>query len=173
MELAIEFAKLLIPAALVLYAMYLTVNSFLKKEFQKNLLESRMKNNDVVLPIRLQAYERISLFLERIAPGNLVTRIGTQQYTAKEFQTIMIKEVREEFNHNLSQQVYMSHDLWQSIKGTLEQYISLINTAGAEVGENAKGIDLVKKLFEKMAEKNFNAIEEDLAQVKAEIQQLF
>lgn len=173
MELAIEFAKLLIPAALVLYAMYLTVNSFLKKDFQKNLLETRMKNNDVVLPIRLQAYERMSLFLERITPGNLVTRLGNQQYKAKEFQTLMIKEIREEFNHNLSQQVYMSHELWQSIKNTVEQYVSLINTAGAEMDDNANGLELAKKLFEKMAEKNFNAIEENLEQLKAEIQQLF
>jgi len=173
MDLAIEFAKLLIPAALVLYAMYLTVNSFLKKEFQKNLLESRMKNNETVLPIRLQAYERISLFLERISPGNLVTRLNTQQYSAKEFQTLMIREIREEFNHNLSQQVYMSHELWESIKSTLEQYVSLINTTGAEMNEDAKGLDLAKKLFERMAEKNFNAFEQDLAQLKAEIQQLF
>lgn len=173
MDLAIEFAKLLIPAALVLYAMYLTVNSFLKKDFQKKLLETRMKNNEVVLPIRLQAYERMSLFLERISPGNLVSRLGNQQFSAKEFQTLMIREIREEFNHNLSQQVYMSHELWQSIKNTVEQYISLINTSGAELNENAKGLELAKKLFEKMAEKNFNAIEENLAQLKAEIQQLF
>jgi predicted AlkP superfamily phosphohydrolase/phosphomutase len=173
MDLAIEFAKLLIPAALVLYAMYLTINSFLKKEFQKNLLESRMKNNETVLPIRLQAYERISLFLERISPENIVTRLNTQQFTSKEFQTLMIREIREEFNHNLSQQVYMSHELWESIKNTLEQYISLINTTGAEMKEDAKGLDLAKRLFEKMAEKDFNAIEQDQAKLKAEIQQLF
>ena len=173
MELAIEFAKLIIPAGLVLYAVYLTVQSFLKKEFEKNLLSIRDKNTEVILPVRLQAYERMSLFLERISPGNLVSRLGNQPYTAKEFQALMVREIREEFNHNLSQQVYMSHNLWQSIKNTLEQYIGLINTTAASLPEDAKGLDLARQLFEKIGETNFVAIDENLIQLKSEIQKIF
>lgn len=173
MELAIEFLKLIIPAGLVLYAMYLTVQSFLKKEFENKLLDNKYKNAEVILPIRLQAYERMSLFLERIAPNSLILRLSNQKYPAKEFQHILIKEIREELNHNLSQQVYMSDELWQSIKNAIEDYIAIINQAGSEMKEDATSIDLAKRIFDKIVESNFNQLNIVLAQLKAEIQQIF
>jgi len=71
MTTLLEFAKLLIPAAAVLYGMYLVVKSFVQKELDKAEIDIRSKNTAVILPLRLQAYERISLLLERIAPNNL------------------------------------------------------------------------------------------------------
>ena len=173
MELAIEFAKLVIPALLVLYAMYLTIHSFLKKDFEKRLLNLKVKNAEVVLPNRLQAYERMSLFLERISPNSIVIRLSNKEYSAREFQQVLINDIREEFNHNLSQQIYMSDELWQTIKSTVEEYISLINESVAELPADAKGIDLAKKLFDKMAERNYNQINLTLAALKEEIQKVF
>jgi len=106
MDLVIEFAKLLIPAGLVLYAMILVVKSFLDKEFQKKMIDIKTKNKETVLPIRLQAYERMCLFLERMAPNNLIPRIKSGKFSAREFHQIMLNEIREEYNHNVSQQVY-------------------------------------------------------------------
>ena len=80
MDLVIEFAKLLIPAGLVLYAMILVVKSFLDKEFQKKMIDIKTKNKETVLPIRLQAYERMCLFLERMAPNNLIPRIKSGKF---------------------------------------------------------------------------------------------
>ena len=173
MDLAIEFAKLIIPALLVLYAMYLTIHSFLKKDFEKKLLDIKSKNTEVVLPNRLQAYERIALFLERISPNNIVLRLSNKSFSAKEFQQVLINEIREEFNHNLSQQIYMSDEIWQNIKSTIEDYISLINESASELPADAKGIDLAKKLFDKMVEKNYNQINIVLAGLKEEIQKVF
>ena len=65
----IQLLTILIPAGLVLYGMYLVVRSFLQKEFERNLLEIKNKSIEVALPIRLQAYERMTLFLERISPN--------------------------------------------------------------------------------------------------------
>ncbi len=173
MEVVIEFGKILIPAGLAIYAMYLTINSFLKKDFEKNLIALKTKNSDIILPNRLQAYERMALFLERITPGNLILRLNDPALPAKSFQSLLINEVREELNHNLSQQVYMSNEAWARIKNAVEELISLINESAAELTDEAKAIDLAKIIFGKIAEKEFNHIDSALSFIKQEIQQLF
>ena len=76
MELAADLLKLLIPASLVLYGMYLTVRLLLQRDSERLRQEERNRYTDAVVPIRLQAYERIILFLERISPNNLLVRLG-------------------------------------------------------------------------------------------------
>ena len=72
MEPLIELGKILLPASVVLYAVYLMVKSFIIKEIEMKKLEVRSRSIEITLPVRLQAYERITLFLERISPQNLL-----------------------------------------------------------------------------------------------------
>lgn len=173
MELVIEFAKLLIPAAVVLYAMYLVVKSFLDKELQRQHLEIRGKSLDTVLPNRLHAYERICLFLERISPNNLLIRLNTGEYTAREFQHILSHEIREEYNHNVSQQLYMSEEAWQLVIHAKEDLISTINQSADSLGEKATNVDLAKQVFERYRQKESDPIQDALKFVKSEIRQTF
>ena len=173
MEILMELAKLIVPAAIVLYGMYLTVRSFTTKELEKAMLKHKMKGRDTVLPIRLQAYERMCLFLERISPNNLVVRLNDSAYNAKQFQQILLGEIRNEFNHNLSQQVYMSDEAWDAVSGAKEAVITVINQAGEELSEESKGVELAKKVFEKMMEKDPDPIARALVMVKNEIRQAF
>lgn len=173
MEILVELAKLIIPAAIVLYGMYLTIRSFTTKELEKAMLDHKMKSRDTVLPIRLQAYERMCLFLERISPNNLVVRLNDSAYNAKQFQQILLAEIRNEYNHNLSQQVYMSDEAWDAVKNAKEAVITVINQAGEELSEEAKGVALAKKVFEKMLEKEQDPIAHALVLVKNEIRQVF
>lgn len=173
MELFIDFLKIILPATLVLYAMYLTFTSFLNKDFEKKVLELRTKNSDIILPIRLQAYERIILFLERITPNNLIIRVNNPSYSSKEFQQILLKEIREEFNHNLSQQVYVSDKSWILVKKAVEDLAIVINNASKEVSNEASGLDLAKKIFETIMQQNTDITSEAISFVKKEIQQTF
>ncbi len=173
MEALLEFGKIIIPAAIVLYAMYLVVNSFLQKEFEKRLIDIKLKNTDVVLPIRLQAYERLSLFLERISPNNLVLRLNNSGYSAKQFQQILQNEVREEYNHNLSQQVYVGDEVWDFVKNAKEDVITVINKAAEKVTEESKSIDLAKAIFELMMQKQSDPITVALGKLKEEIRVMF
>ena len=120
MEIIIEFAKLLLPAAAVLYAMYLTTKSFLDREMTQKLVDIKLKNTDTILPIRLQAYERICLFLERITPNNLIIRLNQANFTAREFQQVLLSEIRQEYNHNVTQQVYVSDEAWELVASAKE-----------------------------------------------------
>lgn len=173
MDVILEYGKILIPAALVLYAMYLTVKSFLNKEIEKAALEVRGRSIETVLPNRLQAYERMCLFLERISPESLVARLSNGDYTAKEFQYILLNEIREEYNHNVSQQVYMSEKVWDLIKNAKEDLIASINSVSSSLEKDVKHTELSKKLIEETVSKETNLISLALSEAKKEIQQTF
>ena len=173
MELLADFLKITLPAALVLYAMYLTVTAFLKKSFDEKQAAQRLRQIETVLPTRLQAYERMCLFLERISPNNLLMRLNGSATTAPEFQQILLREVREEFNHNLSQQVYLSHEAWEQIRAAQQDVSVLINQAAAEISPEALPLELSKKIFEKIIRENRNPTADALRLVKQEIQREF
>ncbi len=173
MDNLLEFAKILLPAALVLYAMYLGVKTMIARELTQRQLEIRQRSIEITLPVRLQAYERMVLFLERIEPSNLVVRLNQPDLTAREFQHILLKEIRDEYNHNVSQQVYMSEAVWELIRSAKEDLITAINAAAETLPEDAKAMDLAKKLIEDRMGKEADLIRQALKKLKEEISQTY
>jgi hypothetical protein len=173
MEIIIEFGKLLIPALLVLYAMYLTVKNVLEKDIERKEVDFKIKNYETLLPMRMQAYERITLLLERISPNNLLVRLNNPKLTATEFQIILVKEIRDEYNHNLSQQIYISEDTWVLVRKAIEDTINLINQCAINLKEGAKGVDLIKTVFSEIMQNEVDSIEHALSQLKKEVSQFY
>ena len=173
MEALIEFIKILVPASVVLYAVYLTVRAFISREVELRRLEVRSRAIETILPARLQAYERITLFLERISPQNLLIRLNNPAYTAKDFQKVLLDEIRNEYNHNVSQQVYMTEEVWNQVRNAKEDLIVLINESAMHMSNEATGIDLAKKIFEQVMERKTDPIGHALTELKKEIQQTF
>ncbi|MBA4850910.1 hypothetical protein [Emticicia sp. BO119] len=173
MALLTELLKILIPAAAVLYGMYLTVQTFLQKQFEQKQLEVKQKNAELVTPLRLQAYERMTLFLERITPNNLLVRLGNSAMHVLDFQQLLLKEIREEFNHNLSQQVYLSHEAWEKIRLAMNEVVTLLNTSAADLATDAPAIDLSKRVFERVITENKQPTTDALKYLKEEIQTMF
>lgn len=173
MDALIEFGKILLPASVVLYAAYLMVRAFVQKDVDLKKLEIRGKSLETLLPNRLHAYERMTLFLERMSPQNLLVRLNTGSIPAKEFQQLLLSEVRNEYNHNVSQQVYISEEVWELIKNAKEDLIVSINDAASEVGEGATSLDLSKKIFEKTMGKSVDPLAHALSELKREVQRIF
>jgi len=173
MEILIEFGKLLIPALLVLYAMYLTVKSVLEKNLEGKEIDLKIKNYETLLPLRLQAYERIALLLERISPNNIMLRLNRPDLTAKEFQIILVKEIREEFNHNISQQIYIGEETWALVRKAIEDTINLINKSAMNMKEEAKSVDLTKAVFAEVMGDQVDSIQYALSQLKKEVSQFY
>ncbi len=173
MNALLEFGKLLIPASIVLYAVYLTVRSFIQREIELKKLDVRGRSIETILPARLQAYERMILFLERISPQNLLIRLNNPGFSARDFQKILLDEVRNEYNHNVSQQVYMSEEVWSQIKNAKEDLIIMINESATGMPPEATSIDLAKKVFQMTMDKKVDLINHALTELKKEIQQIF
>lgn len=169
MEYLIDLLKILLPAGVVLYGMYLVIVSFIAKDREKMLIDLKTQNTQVVLPVRLQAAERLSLLLERISPNHLVRRINSGGMTAAELHTVLLSEVREEFSHNFSQQVYFSEETWEAVKRAVEEVTTIINLSRQSLDKEASGMDLAKAIFAQSLERKNDAIAYALKQVKSEI----
>lgn len=173
MDVLIEFGKILIPASVVLYAAFLMVRSFSQKEIELKKLEVRGKSIETVLPTRLHAYERMTLFLERMSPQNLLIRVNTANMSAREFHQLLLADVRNEYNHNVSQQVYIGETVWDLIRSAKEELIVTINEAASELPPEASSLDLSKKIVEKSIMKQVDPLAQALTELKREIQRTF
>jgi hypothetical protein len=173
MDALIEFIKILVPAAVVLYAMYLVVRLFVQREIDIKKLEVRGKCIETVLPNRLQAYERMTLFLERMSPQNLLMRLNVVGMPAREFHQLLLTEIRNEYNHNASQQIYIGEEVWNMIKNSKEDLIVMINEAASEMTPESTSLNLSKKIFEKSITKTVDPIAHALSELKKEIHQVF
>ncbi|PQJ14955.1 DUF7935 family protein [Aureicoccus marinus] len=89
------------------------------------------------LPVRLQAYERMALFLERISLTSLVVRVAPQTDKKNEYENLLVRQIESEFEHNLSQQIYLSDECWSIIKAAKNATIQSIRSAGMSEIETA------------------------------------
>ncbi len=98
------------------------------------LLKDTQKNT---MPIRLQAYERMALFLERIAIPSLVVRVAPKSTDKSAYENLLIQSIEKEFEHNLSQQIYLSDECWNVIKAAKSATIQMIRKAGMSETDSA------------------------------------
>lgn len=173
MDLFFDFLKIVIPSTLVFLTAFYTIKKFLDNEEKKQLLQMRKEGQKMITPIRLQAYERITMYLERIAPNTLINRVYKNGMTSRMLQIELLNTIRNEFNHNLSQQVYLSDTAWSLTKNAKEEMIKLINLASTKVKDDASGVDLSKVILQ--VSMKINKLPTDIAiqYLKKEIRQLF
>lgn len=115
----------------------------------KNGKEKKSGNSkNPSIQIQLNGYERLTLLADRIALPNLISRVNQNGISAREMQVLLTENIREEFNHNITQQIYVSADAWNAIKNLKEQNLLIINQLANLLPPNASGMDLNKKLLE-------------------------
>ncbi|OFZ01423.1 MAG: hypothetical protein A3K10_05290 [Bacteroidetes bacterium RIFCSPLOWO2_12_FULL_31_6] len=173
METFLELLKYVLPSLVVFAATYLVVKKFMDNEHQKQLLQIRKENQQITTPLRLQAYERLVLFLERISLNNLVIRVHQQGMNAKQLQTELVKTVNLEFEHNLVQQMYISSTTWGHVKKAKDDVIKVIIMAATHLPANSVGVDLGQKIFEIMVKTEASPTNAAITLLKKEIRQLF
>ena len=173
MELIIDILKITIPGLIVAVAMYKVIQTQNERDYKLRLLQLKQKNGEVVVPIRLQAYERIVLLLERITPSNLLLRVICSGHTASVYHRMFLAEIRNEFSHNMSQQIYMSEQAWQQVKHAREEVVNLINKTYQEMPDKSKGTDLAKRILESILASENDPTSRAITFVKQEIAQVF
>jgi hypothetical protein len=147
MEALVELLKFTIPALVVLATAYFLLKMFLDKEAEKIQMQMRLDTQKITLPVRMQAYERLVLFLERIEPAGLIVRTNMVGMTALQFQTALIQAIRSEFDHNLSQQLYISTKAWEMVRNAREETIKRVNTAAMKLTTEATSTDLASLIL--------------------------
>jgi hypothetical protein len=171
MESAVEIAKYTLPALVVFLTVFVMMRTMIKREAQFLSRERTQEQLKTVLPIRLQAYERLALLLERISPETLIMRVSKPGISARQMHNELLSSIRAEFEHNLSQQVYISSEAWELIKTARANLVTLINTAADQVKEDANALTLSQKIFELASELKSPPVSRALEFLKQEMRQ--
>jgi hypothetical protein len=173
--LLFDLLKITLPALIVAGTVYYLIHQYLEKEQQRRLIELRLESSKTTLPLRLQAYERIILLLERITPNNLLVRLSSAGQTAPEYHRVLIQEIRAEYEHNLSQQLYMSPDAWAQVRQAKESIVTLINKAYQTLPnqQQARGTELAKRVLEALLSDEADPTTAAIEAVKREAVGLF
>jgi hypothetical protein len=169
----IELIKYTIPALAVISTTWLLLHNFIKIADRKAKAELMLKNNDIILPLRLQAYERMILFLERISIDQLLTRLNQPGTNSRQLHSELLTTIRSEFEHNVTQQLYISPQSWEQVRSARAQMIKLINTSFEQTDPNKSGIELSRKILENMSEMDKMPTQIAVETLKSEVQSLF
>jgi len=172
MEMVSDILKITIPALLVMLTAWLLLRNMLKNDQDKRRQELILQNSRTVTPIKLQAYERIVLFLERISLESLIVRVSTSDMNASQLHTAMLSAIRSEFEHNLSQQIYMSPQAWEVVRNARSNMIKIINSEVEKMPANSSGMALSKQLLERVMELDKEPTRAAIDYIKGEIGRL-
>lgn len=171
-EFLIEILKYVIPSLIVFLTAYFILSKLLEDGLKRQELERRIEQRSQALPLRLQAYERLALYLERISPQHLLSRNQGDFATAPEQQIVLISSVRMEFEHNITQQLYVSRKVWGLVKVTTEETITIINRVASTLPSDASGRDLIRAIFEYVIESETSPTDDALEVLNMEAKQL-
>lgn len=167
----LEILKYTLPSLIVFLAVWFVLKSMLQNEYKRMHVETIVKNQRITTPVKLQAYERMTILLERISPEALIMRVSNPALTAKQFQAELLNNIRSEFEHNVAQQIYISNQAWELVKNAKTSVIQLINSTAAKVNPDNQSIILSRMILEELMQQEKSPVSIALDFIKAEIRQ--
>lgn len=173
MEVLLEILKYTVPALIVFFTVLVMLRTWSRNEEKRRKSEFNMHLSDDVLPVRLQAYERSILLLERISPESMIMRVSRNDYSARQLHQDLLSNITSEFEHNIAQQTYVSKEAWEKIKAAKNQVINLVNETAKEVKPDASGPTLGKLILERLSELNNPPSQVAIDYLKQEVKTLF
>lgn len=173
MDVFLEILKYALPSIFLLILCYMMLSNFIDNEEKRRQYFLRRDTQKSALPTRLQAYERMALFLERINPDRLLVRVSSKNLTVNQYQNILTAQIRQEFEHNFSQQVYISEEAWGFIVSAKSSVVGMINNWAQELPNDAPGHKLREHILKKVMEMESFPTKRALNYLKSEVRRNF
>jgi len=126
----LELVLYVLPAVVVALITYYFFKEHTDNEEKRRRFLLQKDMQTAAMPLRLQAYERMALFLERITPAKLIVRVQPTSSNKEDYEALLVANIEQEFEHNLSQQIYVSDQCWNIITAAKNATIQLIRKAG-------------------------------------------
>ena len=164
----LEILKYVLPAFIMFLTVYYMMKHYLDGQYKIKMLDLKQKQQQTTLPLRLQAYERLSLFCERISIPGLILRLRTEDMTTNDLRIALMVAVQHEFEHNITQQVYVSEKLWQIIKVAKDDVVNVINHVAKEMDPNSDSKAFSRALFNLMDQRGGMPIDKAIIAIKKE-----
>ncbi|MFW5753689.1 MAG: hypothetical protein ACOCV9_02705 [Marinilabiliaceae bacterium] len=162
----------IISTGLIAVFTLILVKWFLNHEAKKRRQDFLMQNKQTILRHQLQAFERFTLYLERISPESLVLREQKKDMNAFQFQNHLLKTIRNEFNHNMAMQIYVPRDTWEQIKKAREEVLRLINTSATQVPPSVPSFELGRRIIENAGESTNQTIRKALESINSNVEEM-
>jgi hypothetical protein len=150
----LEIVKYIVPALMMIGITYLFLKKMQKSEEIKADIIRNENITKTTIPVRIQAYERMTLFLERINPSNLILRLKQPEMNAADLHSVLLFSIRQEYEHNLSQQLYISAATWQLITMVKDQLINEMNQIYMSAPPSRSSMDYSKEILNFYIEKD-------------------
>jgi hypothetical protein len=168
-----EILKYVLPALIVFLTAFTMIYLFLRNEERRRKYEASAEKKESTMPLRLQAYERFILFLERISPEALVMRVSRSDASVSQTLNELIASVRTEFEHNLVQQVYISTKAWEQIKSAKNNTIKFFTEMAKDFRPGDNGMLLSKQILEEVVDSKNLPVTQAIEFLKKEARELF
>jgi hypothetical protein len=162
-----------LPSIFVFLATYIVLKTFLDREKAQLQLKLNLENAKRLVPLRLQAYERLVLLMERISPQMLIPRIYNKEMSKEQFHYALIQAIKQEYEHNLSQQIYVSDEAWNAVRDAKENIIRLINTIASDPKYNESVQKMSRLIIEAYSSVEETPTDRAIRILKNELQEIF
>ncbi|MFN8776686.1 MAG: hypothetical protein ACK5XV_07970 [Flavobacteriales bacterium] len=164
---------LVLLALLVIAALYALLERYLRYRENALRFEERMERNKALAPLKISGCERLIIMLERITPTSLVMRQRVSGTTSAMLQLELMKAIREEFEHNVSLQMYVSPECWSLVRKAKDETTELVRIAFTKVSPESPGIDLSNQIFKLEAATGNTVIRQAIAAIREDLARYF
>ena len=173
LTLLLDLLKIAVPALIVYFTARTLITRHLEALERIQTANNRSARAAETLPLRLQAYERLSLFCERIAIPSLLLRLQEPDQSAGELKLSLYLAIQQEYEHNIAQQVYMSQALWDIIRQARDNTLQSIEAVSDIVEPRQPGRQLARALLDQASASSNAGLAMALAGIKKEASLLF
>lgn len=143
----LEILKFTIPALIVLACTWIVMRQLFKNEEEKRMWELKKASQKEISPVRLRAYERLCLLLERTQPEHLLMDVDMNGLSVQDLQKHLLRTIRLEFDHNMSQQIYVSDETWAKVMQARNEIAAFVNAMAIQLPKNSTAMDYAKILM--------------------------
>lgn len=172
-KLLLDILSLAGGGIITIAAAYYLIRPDIQKYLKLKSAEVKMEDYPQLLMLRLQAHERLILFIDRINPSNLLIRLHQNGLSVTHMQSMLLNEIRSEYQHNVAQQLYVNPLIWNVISKLKEDTLAMVNNGVRNLPEDATGVDLSKRILQHIATVAENPYDLTLDLIKNDIQKLF
>lgn len=161
-----------LPVVLIILACGVVLHVYNKNQEKKRNYELRKLSQKVISPIRMQAYERLALLLERTTPEHMLLEVNFSELSVPQLQQHLLQTIRAEFDHNMSQQIYVSDEVWAKIMLARNEMVAFVNAVAIQIPKDSTALTYAKNLIEAYTNNGATPHEGALEALKAEAAEL-
>lgn len=169
----LDILKYTLAGVGTIYVAFYLIKPYLDRAEKVQMADLKKTIANQTLPLRFQAYERLVLFIERVNPANMLIRLHGTNYSAHDLHSLVVNEIRDEFQHNVTQQIYVSERAWNVVKRVKDDTMSVVTNALKALPDTATGLELSKAVLAHLASLQDNPYDIATSMIRKDLEELF